>query len=259
MEISKISRRKLGDYEILLQICFPNSNLNEEYLDWLYFTNPLGDVVGFDAMDGNKLVAHYACIPTRIDGKIGLLSLNTATHPDYRSKGLYQKLAKQTYEHWSSNFGFVVGVANAKSASAFVSRLGFTDLGRLNLRYGDLQRPTSGSRTWTKADVNWRTKSPRQSLETKLLENGLVELSMRPKNFPFKIKSIISIEGNENQQNRERIGSRQGFTIDWIKGHKPRFYLPEKLKPSPLAMIYLSLNDECLELNSWSFPDFDAF
>jgi hypothetical protein len=259
MEIRAISPENLINQEALLRLCFPNSNLNMAYLNWLYFTNPLGNVVGFDAMDGNTLAAHYACIPTQIDGKLGLLSLNTATHPDYRSKGLYQKLAKQTFEYWSTEFDFVVGVANDKSAAAFVNRLGFTELGRLNLRYGDLQRPSSGIRTWTKVDLDWRTKSPRQGLEKRVLDNGMIELSMRPKNFLFKIKSLVKVLESEIRQTTDEHVNRRGLTVDWIKDSTPRLYLPEKLKPSPLVMIYKSMKSDNLEINSWSFPDFDAF
>jgi hypothetical protein len=259
MEIRAISPENLVNQEALLRLCFPNSNLNRAYLNWLYFTNPLGNVVGFDAMDGNTLAAHYACIPTQIDDKQGLLSLNTATHPDYRSKGLYQKLAEQTYEQWSGDFDFVVGVANTQSAAGFIKRLGFNDLGRLNLRYGKLQRPDSGNRTWTKADIDWRSKSPRQQLEKRMLNNGMVEFSMRPKNFPFKIKCLVSISDNEAKQNSEQIDNCRGFTVDWIKGSRSQLSLPEKLKPSPLVLIYKSLKGDDLEINSWSFPDFDAF
>ena len=259
MEIRAISPKNLVNQEALLRLCFPNSNLDRAYLKWLYFANPLGNVVGFDAMNGNTLAAHYACIPTQIDGKLGLLSLNTATHPNYRFKGLYQKLAIQTYENWSTQFDFVVGVANGQSAAGFVKRLGFTELGRLNLRFGDLKRPPTGNRTWTKAEIDWRTMSPRQKLEKRLLNNGMIELSMRPKSFPFKIKSLVSITDCEIRQNLEQIDNRRGFTVDWVKGSKPRLYLPEKLKPSPLVMIYKSLNSNDHEINSWSFPDFDAF
>jgi len=259
VETNIISRDNLGNHEVLLRLCFPNSNLDRLYLDWLYFKNPLGNVVGFDAMDGNVLAAHYACIPTQIDGRPGLLSLNTATHPNYRSRGLHKKLALKTYEQWSREFDFVVGVANAQSAAGFVNRLGFTNLGRLNLRYGKLQRPDSGNRTWTKADIDWRSKSPRQQLGKRMLNNGMVEFSMRPKNFPFKIKSLVSISDNEAKQNSEQIDNCRGFTVDWIKGSRSQLSLPEKLKPSPLVMIYKSLKGDDLEINSWSFPDFDAF
>jgi len=259
MEIKEIHRNTIDHHEALLNLCFPHSKLNRSYLEWLYFSNPLGDVVGFDAMDGDVLAAHYACIPTRIGDSIGLLSLNTATHPDYRSKGLYQKLAQMTYERWSKEFSYVVGVANAQSASTFVKRLGFTEIGRLNLRFGDLHRPISGARSWSQAEIDWRVESPRQRLGKKVIGDGLVELSMRPVNFPFKIKSIIPIQDAGITGIKLSRMSRRGFTVDWVRGRKSKLYLPEKLKPSPLVMIYQTLSGSDTEVNSWSFPDFDAF
>ena len=259
MEIVEIDRQRVGHHETLLNLCFPASNLNRRYLEWLYFSNPLGGVVGFDAMDEDVLAAHYACIPTRIGDSIGLLSLNTATHPDYRSKGLYQKLAQMTYERWSKEFNFVVGVANAQSASVFVKRLGFTEVGRLNLRFGDLRRPISGARSWSQTELDWRINSPRQQLKTRLVEKGSVELSMRPKNFPFSIKSIVPLQDSSATEMELSRKKKHGFTVDWIRDSKSQIHLPEKLKPSPLVMIYQSLSSSDTEVNSWSFPDFDAF
>ena len=259
MEFKEIDRRSNGHHEGLLRLCFPNSNLNSKYLEWLYFTNPLGNVVGFDAMDGEVLAAHYACIPTRVGDSLGLLSLNTATHPQYRSKGLYQKLARMTYERWSQNFDFVVGVANAQSSAAFVKHLGFTELGRLNLRFGDLHRPPAGDRRWTLSEINWRISSPRQYLKCRLTTDGRYELSVRPRNFPFRLKSLVSVLDGIDSSVEKASRSNYGFTVDWIKGNHPKIQLPDKLKPSPLTMIYQPLNKSDTEINSWSFPDFDAF
>ena len=210
-------------------------------------------------MDGEVLAAHYACIPTRIGNSLGLLSLNTATHPEYRSKGLYQRLAKMTYERWCQEFNFVVGVANAHSSTAFVKHLGFTEIGRLNLRFGELHRPTVGVRTWTASEINWRITSPRQHFKCIPTADGLFQLAVRPRHLPFNIKSLVP--GNETVglvEEKVEI-SNYGFTVDWIKGHRSRIQLPEKLKPSPLVMIYHSLKDSDTEINSWSFPDFDVF
>jgi len=259
MEINEICRQSIGHYEALFKLCFPHSELSREYLEWLYFSNPLGDVVGLDAMDGNLLAAHYACIPTRIDGKVGLLALNTATHPSYRSRGIYKKIAMQTFENWSSDFNFVVGVANKLAANACVRHLGFSEIGRLNLRFGDLMRPTFGARSWSQAELDWRINSPRQQLRKKLVGDGLVEVSIRPKNFPFKIKSIVSVQDTGLPEKELSKLRQTGFTVDWIRDKKPQIQLPENLKPSPLVMIYQTLSGEDTEVNSWSFPDFDAF
>ena len=260
MEIAEIGRQNLDRYEALFNLCFPHSNLNSVYLEWLYFSNPLGNAVGFDAMDGDLLAAHYVCIPTRVGDNLGLLSLNTATHPDYQSQGLFQKLAKVTYEKGSQDFSFVIGVGNALSSGVLIKRLGFAEMGRLNLRYGELHRPTTGARTWTEAEVNWRIKSPRQHMKKKEIESGTIELSMRPRNFPFHLKSLIPIQsGRESAPEKFSSKKEFGFTVDWIKDSRPRIQLPEKLKPSPLVMVYQPLKNIDIELNSWSFPDFDAF
>jgi hypothetical protein len=259
MEFKEIERGNISHHEELFTLCFPAFNLNHQYLEWLYFSNPLGNVVGFDAMDGEILAAHYACIPTRIGTSLGLLSLNTATHPAYRSRGLYQKLARMTYERWSNQFNFVVGVANAQSSRAFIKHLGFTEMGRLNLRFGELHRPTVGARTWTASEINWRISSPRQHLKYKPISGGLFELAVRPRNFPFNIKSLVPGFGAIGSVEEKEETSKYGFTVDWIKGHRSQIQLPEKLKPSPLVMIYQSLNGSDTDINSWSFPDFDAF
>ena len=259
MEFRETQQKNIALHEGLLKTCFPHANLGSKYLEWLYFSNPLGKVVGFDAMDGEILAAHYACIPTRVGNSLGLLSLNTATHPEYRSKGLYQKLARMTYEHWNQEFDFVVGVANAQSSTAFVKYLGFRELGRLNLRFGELQRPTVGARTWTASEINWRISSPRQSLKYKTTTDGLIQLAVRPRHFPFSIKSLVATHESIGSNEESAETNRYGFTVDWIKGHHPRIQLPEKMKPSPLVMIYQSLNGSDTDISSWSFPDFDAF
>ena len=260
MEIHAIRPRNISAYEKLFSLCFPKSNMSPEYINWLYYKNPLGKVVGFDAVEGGKVVSHYACIPTSIDGIGGLLSVNTATHPDFRSQGLYKKLAKKTFENWSRDFHFVVGVANAQSAETFVKRLGFTEVGRLNLRYGKLNRPQIGSRSWTSDEIEWRVNCPRQKLDKEIVSASSIQLSIHPKNYPFTLKSIIpfsSPDQNEIRETRELL--RLGFTVDWVRDLKPIAKLPEKLKPSPLVLIYQSLSDTKVELNSWSFTDFDVF
>jgi GNAT superfamily N-acetyltransferase len=259
MEFREIQQKDLALQEELLITCFPQSKINSAYLNWLYFSNPLGNVVGFNAFDGDVLAAHYACIPTRIGKRLGLLSLNTATHPEYRSKGLYQRLARMTYERWCQDFDFVVGVANSKSSTTFVKHLGFRELGRLNLRYGKLLRPAEGARSWSMAEIEWRTHSPRGKFKSKQIHNGLIEITTRPDNFPFNLKSFVACQDEYDPRREELQASEFGFTVDWIKGHQPKVRLPEILKPSPLVLIYQSLSSSDVDLTSWSFPDFDAF
>jgi hypothetical protein len=257
MDFELIDSKKLSDYEFLFNICFPKSKLSINYLDWLYFQNPLGSVVGYDAYSDGKIVGHYACIPTTIENNVGLLSLNTATHPEYRSKGIYQKLANKTYETWYKEFKFVIGVANSQSASAFVNKLGFEEKGKLNLRFGTLDRPIKGSKAWTIDEIKWRANSPRNMLKTIEVGNGKFEFSVKPTGFPIRIKSLVNLEGCEQEDSSSK--PKLGLTVDWISERKVGLYLPERLKPSPLVLIYKSLDGSEQELSSLSFPDFDAF
>lgn len=73
----------LKQYSALFKVCFPTAtNLDELYLTWLYAKNPAGAVVGMDAWDGDRLVAHYVCVPgmASLHGERirVLLSLNTS-------------------------------------------------------------------------------------------------------------------------------------------------------------------------------------
>jgi len=260
VKIQRIGIQNLVEYEELFRVCFPKSKLKSDYLKWLYFSNPLGDVVGFDAIMDNVVVAHCAFIPTRVGESIGLLSLNVATHPNYQSQGLFQNLVKLTIETWSEDYDFVIGVANAQSAKTFIKRLGFMEIGRLNLRFGELHRSTEGARTWTMEDVNWRINSPRQRMQSRLIDQDQLEISVHPRKFPFRIKALINIQKSRNSLVIEsETKKRYGFTVDWNEGTKPWVQLPERIKPSPLVMIFLSLNGNDINLKSWSFPDFDAF
>ena len=93
-------------------------------------------IVGADAWDGERLAAHYVTCPMEavVEGRVakGLLSLNTATHPDYQGRGLFTTLAQAAYAQGAAaGYEFVVGVANANSTPGFLKRLEFQHEARL--------------------------------------------------------------------------------------------------------------------------------
>ena len=53
----------LSDYLNLYKTCFPGFKKNIEYFRWLYENNPMGNYVGIDAFDGNKLIGQIGGIP----------------------------------------------------------------------------------------------------------------------------------------------------------------------------------------------------
>jgi hypothetical protein len=104
MEIRPISTspEALRKYQLLFERCFPTAfHLKSGYPEWLYKDNPAGSVIGCDAWIDGRLASHYACIA--VDASVFgqpkkfMLSLNTATDPDFQRKGLFTKLAAETY------------------------------------------------------------------------------------------------------------------------------------------------------------------
>jgi hypothetical protein len=258
--ITPISRDNLTRYASFLSEVFGREHLNPEYLDWLYFQNPTGAVVGFDAFLDGQLVGHYACVPIIIDvyDLPALLSLNTAVAEEFQGRGLFKLLALKTYVFAEEKFSCVVGVANKKSFRGFVRHLGFTHLGELELRLGNLDRPVLGQRVYSLEEISWRTRNP--SGELKIMhsaESGRVVLIKVVGRY-FKLKSIVRIS-NLNRP-LSNLGPRRAFglSVDWRSYTSPKLFLPKKFKPAPLHLIFKPLKEsECL-LTSWSFPDFDV-
>jgi GNAT superfamily N-acetyltransferase len=259
LQIRPIQKSALADYFDLLSMSFQRFNPTLPYLNWLYFENPRGSVCGYDAYDGDLLVAHYACIPIKIEGYQfnSLLSLNTATHPDYQGRGLFKELASRTFEAALPTYANVVGVANAKSVGGFVKYLNFQMLGNLELRIGQLSRQFVGSRIFTPEELLWRSTSPGRPMKVFPLESGLNLLSVKPFRFFPRLDAVVFEEdsGLDDYQSHQI-----GITLDWRKGVNPLLKLPEKIKPSPLVLIFKPLLEpDSTLLTSFSFPDFDAF
>lgn len=249
---------KVSDYQRLFGNTFNDFNPTSEYLNWLYGSNPRGLAVGFDAFHGEDLVAHYACIPIQIEGckKKSLLSLNTATHPQHQGKGLFKTLAETTFNAQLDDFSNVIGVANSNSTSGFLKHLGFSKLGNLELRFGNLKRELIGSRVYSTEEIDWRLSCPLRPLKKKALKNGDFLISSNSTSKYIRIKSIISDENRDRDELQSKVF---GLTLDWRRGATPIVKLPEKLKPSPLNLIFKSLGDSNENvLTSFSFPDFDA-
>ena len=259
LQLKEVSRSSVGDYASLLSQSFVGFKPSVDYLNWLYFENPRGRVKGFDAFDGGKLVGHYACIPIKINGYKGdsLLSLNTATHPDYQGRGLFSALASKTFESVSTTYANVIGVANAKSIGGFVKHLGFEKIGNLDLRFGSLEHPADGRRCYSREELEWRISCPGRKLELSEIGSNNYLVSTRIKRYLPELKAIVSVTPFEVSTG---VTSSLGMTLDWRRGVEPVFKLPEFLKPSPLALIYKPLLEiDSTILKSFSFPDFDAY
>jgi GNAT superfamily N-acetyltransferase len=168
-----LSGEGLRDCARLLQRVFPHApHLTERYLEWQYVRNPHGRAIGFNAYRRDELAAHYVTLPVaaRLEGRAstGVLSLNTATHPEHQGRNLFTTLAEKTYETAAAlGHDFVVGVANANSTPGFTKKLGFQLVGRLDARLGigrparaEASEATAFERAWERPSLAWRLANP---------------------------------------------------------------------------------------------------
>ncbi len=262
------SPEKLKEYSVLLSTVFPESKrFTPEFLNWQYVQNPNGKVVGFDAYLNNELAAHYVTIPVlyAIHGKptMGLLSLNTATHPNHQGKGLFTQLANKTYELAQElGYEFVIGVANANSTPGFLNKLGFRLVGQLEAKLGiGTIKPGNAAyllkSIWTHESREWRIKNPDKQY---YIANNII--------FTDTDKPLIYAIMGQSQNVGESpkrimplkvwIGLDAGKTINGLFVN-----IPEKLKPSPLNLIFKRLNPaiSSFQLKDVYFEliDFDAY
>lgn len=272
-----------SDYIGLFAKCFPAaSQYSCDYLDWLYRCNPDGQVVGFDARDGDLLVAHYVCIPAcaQVGGEVVkvLLSLNTATHPDYQGKGLFTQLAERTYSTGVAlGYDCIYGVANANSTPGFIRKLKFQLVGRLQAMVGfgplgidfnSLNR-LHFRRSWNSHSLTWRCSAPLRPVIFQKKHGrriflapalaGRVCMATAEIDEEFITADLVDTAGGISSALRLFIG------LIPPAAQLPSLYvdIPQALRPSPLNLIYRSLSGriEFLDPDNifFNFLDFDAY
>lgn len=267
------------DYVQLFSSCFPGSNkFSRDYLDWLYRANPDGQVVGFDARDGDRLAAHYVCIPAR--AQVGgedvqvLLSLNTATHPDYQGKGLFTQLAERTYAAGADlGYDCVYGVANANSTPGFIRKLQFHLVGPLEATVGvgslgiDFANPAALQfrRSWSPQALAWRCASPVNPLIARAERDHTTFLA--PALLGGACMAAAQIDASAPSGTTGGFASPLRLFIGRVPSAWQRSALyadiPQRLRPSPLNLIYRSLSGRVQAIDEdavfLNFLDFDAY
>ena len=265
---------QLEAYSRLLNAAFATDKFNVDTLAWRYRDNPAGTVVGADAWDGETLAAHYVACPVeaRIDGGLvkGLLSLNTATHPDYQGRGVFTTLAARAYELGvEAGYAFVIGVANANSTPGFLRKLAFQDAGRLHAgvlaalprRFRPAEVQYQGA--WRPELLAWRLANP-EGRYTVARRGELLGIWAKT-HLPFvQCGAFLS-----DQEATIRTGGAP-IAATLFLGLEPRMNLsgflpiPERLRPSPLNLIWRSLGPDApaalrREAVALNFLDFDPY
>jgi GNAT superfamily N-acetyltransferase len=273
---SRTDDESLARYAGLFAACFPGvTKFDLPYLRWLYCENPDGPVVGFDAFEGGRLAAHYACVPATasIEGQAArvLLSLNTATHPGFQGRGLFTQLAQQTYDAGlSAGFDAVYGVANANSTPGFTRKLGFqlvtplearVGVGRL-LRASKQIAVASFERTRSAQALAWRCANPHNRVH--LRRSGDIVQCFAAAAGPlvgayheFAAGEVAAATDGHPPPARLFLGlAPQGVSPLYVS-------IPQRLRPSPLNLIYKPLSSGVRTLDAgrvrFAFIDFDAY
>jgi GNAT superfamily N-acetyltransferase len=271
-----VEPRQISAYADLLgQVFGDGGKFTAEAVAWRYRDNPAGVVVGADAWDGERLAAHYVACPTlaMVAGTLrrGLLSLNTATHPDYQGRGLFTRLAEATYQAGAeAGYEFVIGVANANSTPGFLRKLAFQNVGALHA--GVLaRRPRAFSDAalqyraeWTPELLAWRLANPAGRYRTG--RQGQLTGVFAKTHLPAVWCSAF-LPGYAPAP--DVGGAPAGFSL--FIGLEPRcdferlgfLPVPQRFRPSPLNLIWRSLGaaPEALEAGavSLNFLDFDPY
>lgn len=277
VELVDTSAASVEGHVKLFARAFPGATHFEgPYLNWLYLSNPAGLVVGTDAWVEGRLAATYVTIPARlrVDGVQvrGLLSLNTATDPDFQGKGLFTRLATAVFERAArEGYACVYGIANANSTPGFTRKLGFELVEPLRAAIGtghgycaDLAAARLGarlSREWNAEELSWRSRNPMNPLRAA----GLGEVTeFRAKTQYPMLEATAALPGSWAKARRPFLRpavylgavpsafARRGAFID----------IPGRLRPSPLNLIFRSLQGPTRLTAgeaSISFLDFDAF
>jgi len=271
----------LQQYASLLRNCFPSAaHLTSRYLRWLYVENPCGTAVGIDAFCGEVLAAHYVCVPSDVSimGRQvkALLSLNTATHPEFRGKGLFTKLADATYGLAAElGYSLVYGVANANSTPGFVRKLGFQLVGPLDATLGlgrqfkiDWEKVHKVSEfrcLWDTKRLSWRIRNPENRIAAVTRESGISELFARTDKKNIVAWAEVPTSLRKCDTATPSIVYPRLFLglnpRDCAAG-KIRVSIPNRLRPSPLNFIVRSVEGEVTldrNLITFSFADFDAY
>jgi len=253
---------------------------SREFLQWQYYDNPTGEPLGCNVVDGERLVGHLMGIPqaVRLHGQPALVTLimNVATHPDYRGRGLFLELVRRVAA-MSAERGHagVVGVANQQTERAYRTRLGFQNVAGLEAHLELLPQRIDMARAlacadyvhrWTDQTLAWRLANPANPLR---LAGGTADTLVAEgasTNPLIRARSVIPREGLSAQaQGAAALGPAVVLGLSPAGVARRRFAVsvPERLRPSPLRMIWLDHARPGDRLDPerilFSFLDFDAF
>ena len=264
----------------LMGLGFPGAHkFSRGFLQWQYYDNPAGEPLGCNIDDGERLIGHLMGIPqaVRLRGQPSVVTLimNVATHPDYRGRGLFLELVRQVAQ-MSAERGHagVVGVANQQTERAYRTKLGFQNIAGLAAHVEllpqriDMVRAVAAAEfahSWTDETLAWRLKNPANPLriaggnDDSLIVEGASTMPL------IRARGVIPRAGLNATAKGGGAGPAVvlGLTPKGTARRSLAMTLPERLRPSPLRMIWLNHKVPGDQLDPgrilFNFLDFDAF
>lgn len=277
IKFKESSLLKLDDYLNLYNKIF-QTNKKKTYYDWLYSQNPLGNFVGIDCYDDNKLIGQVGGIPQEYlfcgDKKNFILSINVCVDPNYQGKGLFNNMACKLEEIAKiKNFDGIIAIANKAATPAWKKSIEMNFLKQLDvyIGYGSINYQNFEKKNykfysnWNYERLKWRCNNPLS--ETLIVNNSHNQKSIYCKtNYPFiDVYSPFIFNDYENDivKSTRNILKPKIFIGD-AKYLNKKFFIkfPEILKPSPLNFLYKFIQTNKMlksEEVFFSFLDFDAF
>lgn len=120
----------------LFKIVF-KKNFDEKYWKWRFLENIENMLMIKLVFDKDLLVGHYAVSPFYMaaGGKkiLAALSITTMTHPQYKGKGIFKKIARDLYSSQYENNKLVIvyGFPNSNSHYGFIKNLGWENISQI--------------------------------------------------------------------------------------------------------------------------------
>jgi predicted N-acetyltransferase YhbS len=264
----------------LMGLGFPGAHkFSRAFLQWQYYDNPAGAPLGCNIDDGERLIGHLMGIPLnmRLHGASAVVTLimNVATHPDYRGRGLFLELVRRVAQ-MSAERGHagVVGVANQQTERAYRTKLGFQNVAGLDAHVELLAQridmtaalaAADFAHRWTDETLAWRLSNPANPLRIagatadSLIVEGASTMPL------IRARALIPREGLSFTSRGGVAGPAVvlGLTPKGTARRALAVSVPERLRPSPLRMIWLNHKVPGDQLDPdrilFSFLDFDPF
>lgn len=266
----------LSDYLHLYKTCFPGFKKDIEYFKWLYQDNPMGNYIGIDAFDGDKLIGQIGGIP--FDFKFcnnnikTLVPINICIDKSYRRGRVFHNLSSNFEKILiDSDYDLLIAIGNKIATPLWIRALKLKSLGQLKSYVGIpnfsnkeiILKNYNLFMDWQNDTIRWRCSNPIN--KTQLIKTHNKKIVYAKTNFPMiKAYTPFPFEVEYDTKDTEKnftLKTYIGFCNEVNESFLFR-KIPQILKPSPLNFLYKFFKKDYVLREKevfFSFLDFDAF